>query len=821
MKINNFSQATKDLQAYLPDYLSKQGIDTSRNFKCLNPNHQDNKPSMSLVKPDNIRAFCFSCSRSYDLFDAVNVLENKPLNGSGFVTETLPYLSEMFGVQLEHLELTEEEQYEIDTYRVYRQACDYITSWKAEDIPEDVKIEIARRGWDLSTATDLLRSSGTGFITDFSVFRTYLKSLGYSATFLDDIDLGRKDLFGPGHLIFTVKDESGRPVGFAARNLIDNDRPKYVNQKTTGVKCNIYQKGKRLFGLDQALRHRREGPVFVMEGYTDVLSCSLNNFHRAVATCGTALTDDHILLLREHNIFDIVLCFDNDEAGQSKTEVLLDTKFSNNKDINVNILVIPTGKDPDDFIREQGIQAFLELKPTSAFQWRLNRFDESVDPEVICKKMLPLIAGEPSHISQERMLIDLSRFTGYNAKTLQAELQRLIDNKEKVKDRERQYILDKLTRDIQQRPTEIETILVDTQVKLHSLKSKYDQDKLSTDSFLKFIQDSKTQEETINIDKLGLKLGSDLSELEEAFRGEWRGALFFWGGAANSGKSTCLLNIGFQIASIPENNATVIFHTIDDSAVQLLPRLICIAEGSNKLEINHVKSPSYYLNKLHDLEYRRDEGYRRFMDLVRDGRFIMKDASEGNTLTYGESLIRYYQDKYPDRQIVYILDNFHKLFTSEPGGDIRTQFKEKSNTLKNIAVRYNIPVLSTVEYTKLPPGTKPSNSNVAETVSLEYDANVIAHLWNGCHEFGDKATSDMYHTVLGPQGPERRPIIEINIGKNKINSFKSKLYLKFFPASAGFRAHPLDIALAQQEQVAAQKKNNKTNKPIFSIENRE
>lgn len=814
MKIKNFEEATKQLQLHLVTYLEEQGLDSKRNFKCLNPAHGDSTPSMSVVRPDSIRVYCHGCAATGDIFDVCSWIEKKPLTGQGFMTETLPYLAKMFDIELEHTELTEDEQYQLDTHRAYRHAMEYITAWHG-DVPEDIKAEVVRRGW---TDDQALKGAGVGFVTDSAGFRNHLKGMGFSATFLDDVDLGRKDIFSPGHLIFTVKDESGRPVGFAARDLAwtKGEGPKYVNQKTTGVKCNIYQKGKRLYGFDHAVKFKNTGPIYIMEGYPDVLSCHLNNFPLAVATCGTSLTDDHLLLLKEYGIYEIVLCYDNDVAGQDRTETLLDSKFCNHKDISVSILTVPSGKDPDDFIRENGIKAFTDLKPVTAFQWRLYRFDESVEQEVICKKMMPLIVSEPSHISQEKMIQELAKFTGFNIKTLNAELQRLIDDKEKIKARERTLIIDKMHKEISSRPNDAEMIISEAQTKLHSLKVKYDEDSMSEDSTLKFIMDIKGQEESHTGEQLGFNLGEDLHEFQSAILGEWKDTMHIFGGKANSGKTSFLVKLGYEIARHPENNAVVIYHTIDDSAEQLLPKWICVAEGSTQLEINQVKNPNYWKekdNNFDSLMLRREQGYQDIQRLVREGRLVIKDATHGTSLAFSESLIKYYTEKYPDRRIVYILDNFHKIRDFE-GLDERIKFKTASQQIKFLTVTYHITTLCTMEYTKLPAGTKPSNDNIAETVQMEYDANLIAHLWNGMHEKGDQATADMYHSVLGVNGPERRPIVEINIGKNKINSFKDKLYLKFFPASSDFKCQPKDVALALQAEASRHSRQRRDNQPI-------
>lgn len=798
MKITNFEQVTKELQQNLEAYLNGNGILTKKNFSCLNPSHSDSKPSMSLVRPDGIRVYCHGCGAHGDIFDVCAWIEKKPLTGQGFMTETLPYLAKKFDIEIEHTELTEDEQYQLDTYRAYRHAYEFITSWDDNSIPVDVATELDRRKW---SDHKFLKQMGVGFVNDYNAFRNHLKNLGFSASFLDDVDLGRKEIFSPQHLIFTIKDEVGRPVGFAARNLVvGDDKPKYVNQKTTGVKCNIYQKGKRLYGFDTAIKHKNEGPLYIMEGYSDVLSCQINGFNRAIATCGTALTDDHLILLKEYGVYNVVLCYDNDKPGQERTESILDNKFSNHKDISVSVLTVSAGKDPDELIREQGIDSFVSLEPISAFKWRLFRFDETVEADQICKTMIPLIATEPSAISQEKMIKELALFTGYTVKTLQLELNRILSEKERGKEKERRVILERMNKDLLAKPEESEIIISEAQSKLYNLKVRYDEDIMSEEATLRFLQDIKTIEETRKEDDYGFYLGEDLREYQKAVLGDWKDTLQVFGGKANSGKTSFLVKLGYQIASHEKNNAIVIYHTIDDSAEQLLPKWICVAEGSAQLEINQVKNPNYWKNdnEFNNLAARREIGYQKIMNLVREGRLVIKDTNQGASLSYAEYLIKYYQEKYPDRKIVYILDNFHKLRDFEGLGDERTRYKTMSQVLKNMAVKYHIAVLCTMEYTKLAAGVKPSNDNIAESVQMEYDANLIAHLWNGMHELGERATPDMHHTVMTGEGVERRPVVEMNIGKNKITSFKNKVYFKFFPASSDFREQPLDVIEASK-----------------------
>jgi DNA primase len=117
-----------NLKKYLPDYLTEKGYDISKNFKCFNPDHQDDTPSCSLLlkDPNKPRCFCFGCNAAYDIFDAVYLFENKPKSGPEWFEQTLKYLCDKYKVELTFKDLTEEQLYELNTYRAYAVASDLI-----------------------------------------------------------------------------------------------------------------------------------------------------------------------------------------------------------------------------------------------------------------------------------------------------------------------------------------------------------------------------------------------------------------------------------------------------------------------------------------------------------------------------------------------------------------------------------------------------------------------------------------------------------------------------------------------------------------------
>lgn len=806
MKIKNFTEVVEQIQVHLNSYLAEHNIDSSKMFKCINPAHPDRSPSCNTNGAEGKLFHCYGCGSSGDIFKAAYYLENKPLVGKEFITDNLLYLANKYGVTVESTPLTEDEIYELDTYRAYKFAAEYITNSKPTD---SFKKSVDDHGW----TNEICRAYSVGCTPSFKEFREHLKVLGFSASFLDDIDLGRKELFGDEVIIFTIKDEHGRPVGFSSRNLKYTDDKqngsKYIN--TTGAKCSIYKKGTRLYGVDQLLKNhpKRSDPVYIFEGYGDVVTSAQHGVTNCVALGGTSFSVEQLQLLKDLGYYNLVLCLDGDEPGQERTAALLDTTLGGHKDVRIGIVIVPESLDPDDYIRKYGVTEFSNLKVWTAFEWRLLQFNSDTDTEVVCKNMIPLIVNESSSISQEKMIKVLSQQTGISIKAIQQDVALLQNSREAEKARARQNILDKMIRSLQKNPTEAELAMHEANSGLYELNRRFNEDAFSEESCLQFLDQQKELDEKKDGKYSGFLLGDDLKQLEEALYGEWKEDVWFcFGGKANTGKTSLMSKIGFEIARHTENDAMVIYHTIDDTAKQLMPKLICVAEGSRKLTINQVRDPKFHCGNNKSALARRETGYTMLRDLMKDGRIIIKDANDGSSLAYADMLITYYKTKYPERKVVYILDNFHKLQDfSSAGADERIRFKTMSNMMKALATKHHITVLSTVEYTKLERGVKPSNNNIGETGQIDYDANFICHLYNDVHEFQDQATH--YHLEVDEaEGiTKRMPRVEAIIGKNKVSEFKGSIWFDFFPASSDFAY--VDPTVVEEEEKEAKERKKK------------
>lgn len=212
-----------------------------------------------------------------------------------------------------------------------------------------------------------------------------------------------------GRLLFPIRDFQGRTVGMGGRVIpeVECNTPtaKYLNTPET----QLFSKHRLLYGLDLARQSMdKKGRVLVMEGYTDVMMAHQHGFTESVAVLGTALGLDHIEMLRRYNA-RIYLVLDGDAAGQKRTAEVLELFVS--RKVDVQILTLPEGLDPAEFLEEHGAAALeeaLEKNAVDALTHAYNIYTQEVDwgniheMEAALEKILRLIASGIRH-NRERM----------------------------------------------------------------------------------------------------------------------------------------------------------------------------------------------------------------------------------------------------------------------------------------------------------------------------------------------------------------------------------------------------------------------------------
>jgi DNA primase catalytic core len=814
-RLSNLDSIVSALKPFLEQYLQEHGIDTSKNFLCITTKHDDKDASMTCRQVPE-QAFCFGCNATADIFMAAHYLEGKPTKGRGWLEDNLLYLAKKYNVSVELEDLTPDELYRYRTFRAYELAAELVADPKFGDY-KPIKKEIKKRGWEL----DKVSEWGIGTV-NYTKFKERMKAAGFEAGFLSGIDLDRSNLFNETNLIFTIFDEYSRPVGFSARNLNyqkgnkKNGR-KYNATRTTGLECNIFKKGERLYGFDIA--KETNPPLYVFEGSSDVITARHKGVMNCCCTLGTAFTDHHINLLKRTGVFSLAFVFDADTGGDEAIRKILDDKLSKERDFRIRLVQLPRGMDPDQLIREQGVDEFVRLKKWDPFEWRMMKFMETIDTEPtdeerreIAEKMIPIIVAEPSHIHQEDMAKQVAKVTGFDTATIMSEVRRLRNEKEAEVQKKKVNAIESFVSEVRYNPELAEQALVQCQQAVDDINRKFDESTRNPSSVVSFVLSQKELDENKSDKFAGFVLDpKGLGGVGRGLNDDWRkDTLMFVGGSEQSGKTTFCSQLAYEIADNIENNAIVIYHSIDDSAKFILYKLVCNAANSLGLQLNQVGNPNYWEKEgPNDFVKLREKGYRKLIEMIQNERIILKDASDGNSLAYAESLARYYRERHADRNIVLVIDNFHKLpdFPKIIGHE---RVKRISNQLKLLTVSNHITVICTAEYRKLAHGEMPHNTAMAESRALAYDASVILHLYNDLHNKGENEA-----TIIHKHDGEIMPRVWCKFGKNKVSGYEGREFLDLYPRNGQFRAVDRERGVNEQRERIAFLSENQAKLAVF------
>jgi DNA primase len=317
-------------------------------LKGLCPFHQEKTPSFS-VDPDLQLFYCFGCHTGGDVFKFVMLYEKV-----GFA-ESVELLARRFGVPLPAASRPENDA-RARLMDLNREAEAF---FRAKLLDKETGLAarqyLTRRGISVETASKL----GLGYAPDaWEALRTHLLSRRFKPQEVagGGLTIPRKE--GQGEydrfrhrLMFPIRDVAGRTLAFGGRALGDVE-PKYLNSPETPA----YVKGDHLYGLDEGKEAvRREGYAIVVEGYLDLAALRQAGFEQSVASLGTAFTPNQARLLSRYT-GRVTVCYDGDAAGAAATQRSLDLLLE--RAFDVRVVELPSGSDPDDFVRKEGPAAF-------------------------------------------------------------------------------------------------------------------------------------------------------------------------------------------------------------------------------------------------------------------------------------------------------------------------------------------------------------------------------------------------------------------------------------------------------------------------------
>ncbi|WP_139904081.1 DNA primase [Clostridium thermarum] len=320
-----------------------------RNYMGLCPFHREKSPSFS-VSVDKQIYKCFGCGESGNVFTFV--MKNRNID---FV-EAVKYLANRANITIEYddyktrvLEDQKERLYSVNVEAARFFYSNLLRSKKSQEY-------FSARGISVST----VKRFGLGFAPDsWHDLMNALKRKGFSELDMLNVGLVIKSEKGNiydrfrNRVMFPVFDYRGKVIGFGGR-VLDDSKPKYLNSPESL----IFQKGTNLYGLNFALKHNNNRTFIIVEGYMDCISLHQHGITNAVASLGTALTVQQAKLLKRYGD-KIVISYDADAAGQAAT--IRGLEILRKEGFDVKVLTVPSGKDPDEFIRANGKEAFLRL----------------------------------------------------------------------------------------------------------------------------------------------------------------------------------------------------------------------------------------------------------------------------------------------------------------------------------------------------------------------------------------------------------------------------------------------------------------------------
>lgn len=392
----------------------------------LCPFHGEKTPSFNVNIARNIYK-CFGCGRAGD---SVNFLmEHEHLS----FPEALRWLARKYGIAIEEVELSAEQMAEqklADSLFIVNQfASDFYQKELLEsDRGRSIGLSYFKgRGFREET----IRKFGLGFApATGSALLTAGRHAGYNPSVMESAGLvkGDRDFFRD-RVMFTIHNLSGKVVGFGGRILQkDVKAPKYINTPET----EIYNKSKLLYGAYQAKQAiRREDECILTEGYTDVISLHQAGIENVVASSGTSLTVDQIRLIKRYTP-NVKVLFDGDKAGINAALRGVDLLLE--QDLNIKIVVLPDGEDPDSYLQKVGLTVFrdyLNDKAEDFIFFKANLLlaaagNDPVKRTILIKDIVASISLIPDPLKRSLYVKECARLFGVDESLLVAEINKII-----------------------------------------------------------------------------------------------------------------------------------------------------------------------------------------------------------------------------------------------------------------------------------------------------------------------------------------------------------------------------------------------------------
>jgi len=341
-----------DIVVVIQDYVSLKK--TGATYKGLCPFHGEKTPSFHVTR-DKGFFHCFGCNVGGDVFKFLELHEK-----IGFA-DAVKLLAQRFGMSLPEMEQTDDQRANSAERETLLKVHESAAAWFQQQLASNAGARVRRQIADRGVTDDTRQAMGLGFappgregLKAALIKEGFSQALLVRAGLLVQKDDGSVIDRFRNRLMIPICRDTGSAIAFGGRAVDADQQPKYLNSPETP----IYSKSRTLYGLNLSKNAIRNGKFAVLvEGYFDFAQVYQAGFQAVVASCGTALTPQHSQQLRRFTS-KVVLSFDPDTAGQGATakscEILVAEGFE------VNVAILPTGEDPDTFVRKQGRQGYRE-----------------------------------------------------------------------------------------------------------------------------------------------------------------------------------------------------------------------------------------------------------------------------------------------------------------------------------------------------------------------------------------------------------------------------------------------------------------------------
>lgn len=402
-----------------------------RIFFGLCPFHSEKSPSFS-VKADNQFFYCFGCHAGGDVFTFISKIENLSFK------ESVEFLAERANIKLPTLNGNENDpqtRLKEKMFSIHADTTIFYHERLYKPLAKIAQDYVKKRKLDNKT----LKSFKIGYSGERNELYKFLRAKGYSNEEIESTQLCFKvdsgeyiDKFRK-RLMFPIMNISGKVMAFGGRRLEENNTAKYLNSNESL----IFQKKNNLFALNLA-KNSDSRTLILVEGYMDVISLHQRGINNAVASLGTALTEEQGKLIRKYSD-KVVFSYDSDGPGQNA--ILKGLKILESLGVEGQVLQMEGAKDPDEYIIKYGSGRFNLLVENSISQVEFKtkmlkkeyNLEVSIDKIKFLKEVSKLIANIDSKIEREIYIEKIATSNGISKEAIYAEINKMLSNREDIR----------------------------------------------------------------------------------------------------------------------------------------------------------------------------------------------------------------------------------------------------------------------------------------------------------------------------------------------------------------------------------------------------